>query len=140
MVLVVDDNPADITLLREGLAESARNSRVVSVSDGEQALAFLRRDGIYGNEDRPDLVIMDLNMPNKDGRAVLAEVKSDPALRSIPIVIFTSSLYGADIARSYQLGANCYVRKPGDLKGFVLAARSIEDFWLGQVSLPDQGE
>lgn len=140
MLLMVDDNPADIGLAREALADSAILSEITTCKDGEEALAFLHKEGGYANTARPDLMILDLSLPRKDGLSVLTEVKADPDLKRIPIVIFSTSRLAKDIARSYQLGANCYVSKPGNLKDFFSAIRSIQQFWLGVVSLPAQGE
>jgi two-component system, chemotaxis family, response regulator Rcp1 len=130
-VLLVDDNPADTDLARDTLAGCLWPSQVRAVADGEQAMAFLRRLGEYANEGSPDLVILDLNMPRKDGRAVLAEVKADPLLRTTPIVVFSTSRAGRDVACSYELGANSYVSKPGNLHDFVSAVQSISAFWFG---------
>ncbi|HEY6764373.1 MAG TPA: response regulator [Candidatus Sulfotelmatobacter sp.] len=138
-VLLVDDNPADLTLTMEALAACQRHSNVNTVMDGEQAMAFLFRRGPYANQVRPNLVILDLNLPKKDGRAVLKEVKSDPDLCQIPVVIFSSSQANDDIVRSYQLGANCYVSKPGNLKSYFAALQSIEEFWFGLARLPQEG-
>jgi len=135
-VLLVDDNPADVGLAREALAGGKHPSCISNVVDGEEAMAFLNRAGQYANAVRPDLVILDLNLPKKDGRAVLAEAKADKALRAIPIVVFSTSRSMLDIARSYELGANCYVSKPGNLKDYFLAVQSIEEFWFGSASLP----
>jgi len=136
-VLLVDDNPADANLTCEVLATSERQTQVSTVGDGEQALQFLRRAGRYADAVRPDLIILDLNLPRKDGRAVLAEVKADPELNELPVVIFTTSHAPRDIARCYELGANSYVSKPGNLGQFFSAVRSIENFWFGFASLPD---
>jgi CheY-like chemotaxis protein len=136
-ILLVDDNPADANLTCEVLATSERPSHISTVSDGEQALAFLRRTGKYADAVRPDLLILDLNLPRRDGRAVLAEVKADPELNELPVVIFTTSRSSHDIARCYELGANCYVSKPGNLGQFFSAVRSLETFWFGFASLPD---
>jgi chemotaxis family two-component system response regulator Rcp1 len=136
IVLLVDDNPADVDLAREALQENVHGVQVESVGDGEGALAFLKRRGIYAEKPRPDLVILDLNLPKKDGRAVLAEVKSDTDLRTIPVVVFSTSRSMADIARSYELGANCYVSKPGNLDDYFSAVQSMEEFWFGSASLP----
>jgi two-component system, chemotaxis family, response regulator Rcp1 len=135
-ILLVEDSPADAGLVLEALAGSARGSHVHRVSDGEEAIEFLRRSGQHGNAVRPDLVVLDLNLPRKDGRAVLAEVKSDPDLHQLPIVVFTTSNSGGDITRSYELGANCYVSKPGTLCDFFTAVRSIEEFWFDFACLP----
>jgi len=135
-VLLVDDNPADVVLAREALAGGRHQSRISNVGNGEEAMAFLHRAGQYLNAIRPDLVILDLNLPKKDGRAVLAEAKGDAHLCSIPVVVFSTSRSMLDIARSYQLGANCYVSKPGNLDDYFLAVQSIEEFWFGSASLP----
>ncbi|MGA8431320.1 MAG: response regulator [Candidatus Sulfotelmatobacter sp.] len=143
-VLLVDDNPADITLASEALAESKRQSRrqikINSVGDGDQAVDFLFRRGKYVNQVRPNLVILDLNLPKKDGRAVLKELKSDAELRKIPVVIFSSSQANDDVQRSYQLGANCYVSKPVNLKAYFSVLQSLEEFWFGLARLPREGE
>lgn len=143
-VLLVDDNPADITLASEALAESKRQSRrqikINSVGDGDQAVDFLFRRGKYVNQVRPNLVILDLNLPKKDGRAVLKELKSDTELRKIPVVIFSSSQANDDVQRSYQLGANCYVSKPVNLKAYFSVLQSLEEFWFGLARLPREGE
>jgi chemotaxis family two-component system response regulator Rcp1 len=139
-LLVVDDNPADVGLTREALLESARHSQITSVEDGVEAMAFLDRRGKYSEAVQPDLVILDLSLPKKDGLAVLASIKARPELRCIPVVIFSTSQLAKDIVRSYELGANCYVSKPGNLKDFFLAVKSIEEFWCGFVNLPPQGE
>ena len=135
-VLLVDDNPADVDLVRQALAESRHQSQISNVADGEQATAFLYRAGQYINAPRPGLVILDLNLPKKDGRAVLAEIKSDAKLRAIPVVIFSTSRSILEIARCYELGANCYVSKPGNLQDYFLAVKSIEEYWFGCASLP----
>jgi two-component system, chemotaxis family, response regulator Rcp1 len=140
LVLLVDDNPADIALAQEALVQGKRRSKISIVVDGEQAMDFLFRREPYASQLRPNLVILDLNLPKKDGRAVLQEVKSDPDLRSIPIVIFSTSQANEDVVRSYQLGANCYVSKPGNLKAFFAALQFIEEFWLGLASLPEEGK
>lgn len=135
-VLLVDDNPADIDLTSEVLAQSKHHFHVTAISDGAEAISFLRRQGRYGKAPSPDLVVLDLNLPRKDGRQVLRELKADPTLAKIPVVIFTTSPAGADVARSYELGANCYLRKPGNLYDFVTAVQSMADFWLGYTTLP----
>jgi two-component system, chemotaxis family, response regulator Rcp1 len=135
-ILLVEDSPADAGLVCEALAMSARGSHICKVTDGEEAITFLRRRGKHTDAVRPDLVVLDLNLPRKDGRAVLAEVKSDPDLRQLPVVVFTTSNSGVDIVRSYDLGANCYVSKPGNLGDFFAAVQSIEEFWFARVSLP----
>jgi two-component system, chemotaxis family, response regulator Rcp1 len=135
-VLLVDDNPADVDLTREALARSRCSHLLNSVSDGLEAIAFLHREGKYREVRRPDLMILDLNLPRKDGRSVLAEVKNDPDLRRTPVVIFSTSQAGQDIGHSYQLGANSYVSKPGNLDEFFSAVRSIGEFWLACACLP----
>jgi CheY-like chemotaxis protein len=135
-VLLVDDNPADTDLMAEVLSNSKRHYRVNVVSDGARAISFLRREGEYAEAPVPDLMVLDLNLPRKDGRQVLSEVKSDPNLAKIPVVIFTTSQANSDITRSYELGANCYLRKPGNLPDFMAVVQSMADFWLGFASLP----
>lgn len=137
-VLLVDDNPADVDLAREALAGGRHNSCISNVQDGEEATDFLHRVGQYAKAIRPDLVILDLNLPGKDGRAVLAEVKADATLRTIPVVVFSTSCLMLDIKRSYELGANCYVSKPGNLNDYRLAMQSIEEFWFGSARLPEE--
>jgi chemotaxis family two-component system response regulator Rcp1 len=137
-VLLVDDNPADIDLMSEALAKSKARFHVNVVSDGAEAISFLRRQGKYEEAPATDLVVLDLNLPRKDGREVLSDVKADPALAKIPIVIFTTSQANSDITRTYELGANCYLRKPGNLPDFLAVVRSMADFWLGFASLPQK--
>jgi two-component system, chemotaxis family, response regulator Rcp1 len=139
-LLIVDDNPADIALAREALKACAYQGRVNSVGDGVEALSFLNRRGNYPNALRPDLVLLDLNLPKRDGLSVLAAMKASPELRRIPVVIFSTSQLGKDISRSYELGANCYIGKPGNLTDFFTMMRSIEKFWFGSVTLPPRGE
>ena len=135
-ILLVEDNPGDVELTREALHDSKVHMRLSVVNDGVEALAFLRREGTYAGSPRPDLILLDLNLPKKDGRAVLGEIKGDPALRHIPVVILTSSQAEQDIVRAYELHANCYVTKPVDLEQFITIVRSIEQFWLTVVKLP----
>jgi CheY-like chemotaxis protein len=139
-ILLVDDNPADSQLTAEVLASNSSPSHIQSVTGGVQAIAFLRREGAYANAPLPDFVILDLNLPHKDGFAVLAEVKADPVLRKIPIAIFSTSQAQQDITSSYQLGANCYVSKPGNLGEFVSAVTLIGEFWFGLARLPREGK
>lgn len=136
----MDDNPADIDLTSDLLSRSQCPSQVHAVVDGVEALAFLRRQGEYASASSPDLVVLDLNLPRKDGRAVLAEVKADPILHTTPIVVFSTSQAPRDIVATYALGANSYVRKPGNLQEFVAAVKSIEEFWFGCASLPREEE
>jgi CheY-like chemotaxis protein len=139
-LLVVDDNPADVALVCEALAGSLRRSKINSVGDGVEAMAFLDRREKYANVLRPDLVILDLNLPKKDGLSVLAAMKAGPELRRIPVVIFSTSQLRKDIVRSYEVGANCYVKKPGNLTEFFAAVKAIEEFWFSFVNLPPRGE
>jgi CheY-like chemotaxis protein len=135
-VLLVDDNPADMDLTKEVLGKSKWHFHVHAVNDGAEAISFLRREGKYEKVPSPDLMVLDLNLPRKDGRQVLAEVKADRSLAKIPVIIFTTSQASTDIMRCYQLGANCYLRKPGNLADFVAIVKSMADFWLGYACLP----
>jgi len=135
-ILLVDDNPADTDLIAEVWARNGRSSNIHAITDGVEAIAFLRREQKYAHALVPDFVILDFNLPKKDGRAVLAEVKTDTFLRKIPIAIFSTSEAQQDIVRSYELGANCYVSKPGNLQGFISAVTLIGDFWFGLARLP----
>jgi two-component system response regulator len=137
-ILMVDDNPADIDLTSEVLAQSEQHFHVNAVSDGVEAISFLRRQGKYAQAPIPDLVVLDLNLPRKDGCEVLSNIKADPALAKIPVVIFTTSQANSDITRSYQLGANCYLKKPGNLPEFVAVVQTMAKFWLGFASLPQK--
>ena len=132
----MDDNPADIDLMNEILGSCKRRYHVSSVSDGEDAISFLHRRGRHSQAPTPDLVILDLNLPRKDGRTVLKELKSDSLFCKIPIVVFTTSQASSDIASSYALGANCYLRKPGNLEEYRAVVLSMADFWLGFAALP----
>lgn len=135
-ILLIEDNPGDVRLTIEALREAKVLNTLANVDDGVKAIAFLRRQGIYGDAKRPDLILLDLNLPRKDGREVLEEIKKDPALKRIPVVILTSSKAEEDILRSYNLHANCYVTKPVDLNRFLDVVKSIENFWLTVVRLP----
>jgi two-component system, chemotaxis family, response regulator Rcp1 len=139
-VLLVDDNPADSDLTTEVLARNGCPSHISAVANGVEAIVFLRRQGKYAREITPDFVILDLSLPGKDGCAVLAEVKADSVLRKIPIAIFSTSEARQDIMRSYELGANCYVSKPGNLRDFISAVTSIGEFWFGLARLPREEE
>lgn len=139
-ILLVEDNPADVDLTQETLAYAKIRNRLHVVNDGEAALAYLRREGRYATAVRPDLILLDLNLPRKDGREVLEELKADPDLRSIPVVVLTSSDAEKDVVRSYDLGANCYVTKPVDLDQFANVVRTIEDFWFIVVKLPPKAD
>lgn len=122
--------------MRDILGSCKRGYHISSVGDGEQAISFLHRRGKYSDAPAPDLVILDLNLPRKDGRTVLKEIKSDSLFWKIPIVVFTTSQASSDITSSYELGANCYLRKPGNLDEYRAVVRSMADFWLGFVTLP----
>lgn len=135
-VLLVEDNPGDVRLTREALKDAKMHLNLHVASDGMEAMEFLRREGRYHDSPRPDLVLLDLNLPRKDGRAVLEEIKTDDALKSIPVVVLTTSSSDVDIQRSYMLHANCYIAKPVDMEGFLTVVRSIDDFWLSVVKLP----
>jgi len=135
-ILLVEDNPGDVRLTREVLKDGRINNTLNVVGDGVEALAFLRHEGAYADAGPQDLVLLDLNLPKKDGREVLAEMKADPALRRIPVIILTTSSAELDILGAYDLYANCYITKPVDLDQFVKVVRSIEDFWLSIVKLP----
>jgi chemotaxis family two-component system response regulator Rcp1 len=139
-LLIVDDNPADISLACEALAASKYAGQINTVIDGEEALAFLNRRDKYASARRPDLVMLDLNLPKKSGRSVLTALKADPDLRRIPVVIFSTSTLSSDITGCYELGANCYVSKPGNLNEYFSTIKSIEEFWFGRASLPPRGE
>jgi CheY-like chemotaxis protein len=137
-VLLVEDNPADARLTQEALREGTMRNNLHHVKDGVEALLFLRREGPYENAPTPDVVILDLNMPRKNGRQVLAEMKQDAQLRLIPVVVLTTSEAESDILESYQLNANCYITKPVDLDKFINIVRTIEAFWLAIVKLPNR--
>jgi len=135
-ILLVEDNPADVRLTREGLSSDRLWNNLNVARDGVEAMAYLRREGKFGAATRPDLILLDLNLPKKDGREVLAEIKADADLMLIPVVILTTSDAEEDILRSYGLHANCYITKPVDLRQFMKVVKSIEDFWLAIVKLP----
>ena len=138
-ILLVEDNPGDATLTMEALKDGKLRNRVHLAEDGVEALAFLRRDGKWAHSPRPDLVLLDLNLPRKDGREVLKEIKADEDLKRIPVVVLSTSGAEEDIIRSYDLHANCYVSKPVDLREFMKIVKSIEDFWFSIVRLPSIG-
>jgi chemotaxis family two-component system response regulator Rcp1 len=138
-ILLAEDNPGDARLAIEALKESKITNHVNVVQDGVEAMAFLRKQGKYAKEPRPDVILLDLNMPRKDGREVLAEVKADPDLRRIPVVILTISQAEQDILTAYDLHANCFITKPVDLDQFNKVVHSIEDFWFTIVKLPPNG-
>jgi two-component system, chemotaxis family, response regulator Rcp1 len=135
-ILLVEDNPGDVRLTREVLRDGKVNNHLNVVQDGTEALAFLYRQGHYSSAPRPDLILLDLNLPKKDGREVLVTIKEDDSLRRIPVVILTTSQAEEDILRAYNLHGNCYITKPVDLDQFIRIVKSIEEFWLTIVKLP----
>jgi two-component system, chemotaxis family, response regulator Rcp1 len=135
-ILIVEDNPGDVRLAREGLSACKIRNNLHAVDDGVKAMAFLRKQGEYAGTPRPDLILLDLNLPKKDGREVLREIKEDESLRLIPVVVLTTSKAEEDIVKSYALHANCYVTKPLGLLQFVEVVQSIENFWFTIVKLP----
>ena len=137
-ILLVEDSPTDVLIAREALTEARLLNTIHVVEDGVDALAFLRRQGRFADAPRPDLILLDLNLPRKNGREVLAEIKNDPALKSIPVVVLTTSSAEEDIIRSYSLHANCYVVKPVEFDNFVKAVQSIRQFWFTIVALPPE--
>jgi len=137
-ILLVEDNPGDVRLTMEALKEAKLLNKIAHVPDGVEAIAYLRKEGKYKEASRPDLILLDLNLPKKDGREVLAEIKSDLGLKRIPVVILTTSRAEQDILRAYNLHANCYITKPVDLDQFIRVAKSIDDFWFTMVRLPPE--
>ncbi len=137
-ILLVEDNAADVRLTEEALKEGKVRNNLHVARDGMEALEFLKRQGKHANATRPDLILLDLNLPRRDGREVLAEIKNDPDLKLIPVVVLTTSSAEADILKSYKLHANCYITKPVDLEQFVSVVKSIDDFWLTVVRLPSE--
>ena len=135
-ILLVEDNSGDARLTLEALKETTLYNKLQHVVDGVEALAYLRREGRHAHAARPDLILLDLNLPRKDGREVLAEIKADQELRRIPVVVLTTSQSEEDISKAYDLNANCYVAKPVDLDHFIKVVRIIEEFWLTIVKLP----
>ena len=135
-ILLVEDNPGDYRLTKEALHEGKVYNNLHWAKDGVEALEFLKRSGKHAKAPRPDIILLDLNLPKKDGREVLSEIKQDPALRSIPVVILTTSKAEEDVLKSYHLHANCYVTKPVDLEKFIVVVQSIDRFWLTVVTLP----
>lgn len=135
-ILLVEDSPSDTELTTEALRDFKVRNHVSIVEDGVQAMQFLRRQGPYADAPRPDLIMLDLNLPRKDGREVLADIKADEQLKTIPIVVLTTSHAEQDVLRAYQLNANCYINKPVDFNQFLEVVRSIEAFWLYVVTLP----
>jgi CheY-like chemotaxis protein len=137
-ILLVEDSPSDADLTEEALSDGKVLNHLHWVEDGVEALAFLRRQGKYTKAPRPDLILLDLNLPKKDGREVLAQIKADPSLKRIPVVILSTSAAERDILRTYELNANCYVSKPIDLEQFISVVKLIEEFWLALVKLPSE--
>ena len=137
-ILLVEDNPGDARLTREALSMSKVRNNLHRASDGEEAMRFLRHEGAFGNVPTPDLILLDLNLPRRDGREVLEDIKSDPQLKHIPVVILTSSQAEEDILRSYRLHANCFITKPVDLEQLTKVVQGIEQFWFTLVKLPPE--
>ena len=137
-VLLVEDSPGDVRLTREAFKDAKVHINLHVASDGAEAMAFLRREGKNADVPRPDLILLDLNLPKKSGREVLEEIKADPNLMSIPVVILTTSASEQDVLRSYLLHANCFITKPVDLAGFLQVVKSIDNFWLSVVKLPHE--
>jgi len=135
-ILLVEDNPGDVRLSQEAWKEARIRNRLHVAEDGVEAMAFLRREGRYADAVRPHLILLDLNLPRKDGREVLADIKKDPKLKHIPVVILSTSKAEQDILTTYDLHANCYISKPLDMDQFVRVVRAIEEFWLATVTLP----
>lgn len=135
-ILLVEDNPGDVRLVVESMKESKRPTNLRTVKDGVEAMAYLNREGIFANEVRPDIILLDLNLPRKNGKEVLAEIKKDPSLKRIPVIVLTASSADRDILNSYDLNANCYITKPVSLDKFTEVVKSIENFWLTVVKLP----
>jgi chemotaxis family two-component system response regulator Rcp1 len=138
-ILLVEDSPADIELTRQALAEARIQKRVDVVSDGEAATRYLRREAPYEDAERPDLILLDLNLPKKDGRELLVEIKQDPVLRAIPVVVLTTSASDEDITYAYRAHVNSYIRKPVRLNEFIEVVRTLDRFWLGVATLPPNG-
>jgi two-component system, chemotaxis family, response regulator Rcp1 len=135
-ILLVEDNPGDVRLTQEALRDSKLHNRLSVVEDGVEALAFLRREGHYNDSPRPDIILLDLNLPRKSGREVLEEIKQDEVLKRIPVVVLTTSEDERDVMASYNLHANCYITKPVDLSQFITIVRNIKEFWFTIVRLP----
>ena len=137
-ILLVEDNPGDVRLMKEAFRETKVEKNLTVINDGVKALAFLKKQLPYQNATRPDMILLDLNLPKKHGQEVLQEIKSDPNLRRIPVVILTTSKAEQDILKTYDLHANCYISKPVDLEKYIKVIRTIEDFWLTIVNLPSK--
>ena len=138
-ILLVEDNPGDVRLTKEALREGKVYNNLHWAKDGVEALEFLRQEGRYKGSPRPDIILLDLNLPKKDGREVLHDIKNDDALKRIPVVVLTTSKAEEDVLRTYNLHANCYVTKPVDLEKFIVVVKSIDVFWLTVVTLPPNG-
>ncbi len=138
-ILLVEDNPGDVRLTQEVLRDGKMNNNLYVAKDGVDAVTFLRREGAYTDAPVPDMILLDLNLPKKDGREVLAEIKADPLLKRIPVVVLTTSKAEQDIHKAYDLHANCYITKPVDLDQFITIVKGIEDFWFTIVKLPSDG-
>jgi two-component system response regulator len=136
VILMAEDNPTDVLIAKEGLASAKMRNTLHVVDDGIEAMKFLHRRDRYANAPRPDMILLDLNMPRKNGQEVLAEIKADPALKNIPVIIFTTSKSKEDIERAYGLHANCYISKPVDFEDFTKVVQMIQDFWVSVVTLP----
>ncbi|CAN5162685.1 response regulator [soil metagenome] len=134
-ILLIEDSPSDVLLAKEALADSRVANNLHEVTDGVEAMKFLRKEGPYTRVPRPDLILLDLNLPRKDGREVLAEIKSDENLKRIPVVVLTTSKSEADVMKAYGLHANCYIVKPVDFEQFAQVVRSVENFWFAVVTL-----
>jgi CheY-like chemotaxis protein len=139
-VLLIEDNPGDVRLTLEAFKEGKIRNHLSVVSDGVEALAFLRREGPYANAPRPDIILLDLNLPKKDGRDVLAEIKAKEDLKQIPVVVLTTSNAEKDILEAYDLHTNCYITKPVDFAQFVTAVKLIEDFWFAIIKMSKSGD
>jgi chemotaxis family two-component system response regulator Rcp1 len=139
-ILLVEDNSGDVRMMREILLGANHGVQLLVASDGVEAMAFLKRQGTYLNAPRPDLILMDLNLPKMDGREALAHIKADASLRVIPVIVLTTSDAEADVVKSYQLEANCYLSKPGELNEFEGLVKSITDLWVTRVKLPRESE
>lgn len=135
-ILLVEDNPGDIRLIQEAFKESGFTNNLNIIRDGEEALAYLRQEGRYSKSPRPAFILLDLNLPRKDGREVLAEIKGEKGLRQIPVVILSTSTSAEDVRRAYDLHANCYISKPIELEKLMQLGRSLEEFWLTTAILP----
>ena len=137
-ILLVEDNPGDVRLTMEALKDGKVHNKLHVTRDGMEAMAFLHREGKYADAPHPDLILLDLDLPKKDGREVLAEIKEDPTLKHVPVVVLTGSKAEEDILKTYSLHANCYITKPVGLEQFIMVVKSIENFWLTIVKLPSE--